>query len=91
MDKVWLKSYPEDIPATLPPAPFRSLRDLFEQAFDAWPERPAFTNMGTTLTYRQLDELSMHFACPVDACSELQQVCFCVRDSSHTCSCDHGA
>ena len=63
MDKVWLKSYPEDIPATLPPAPFRSLRDLFEQAFDAWPERPAFTNMGTTLTYRQLDELSMHFAC----------------------------
>jgi long-chain acyl-CoA synthetase len=62
MDKVWLKSYPEDIPATLPPAPFRSLRDLFEQAFDAWPERPAFTNMGTTLTYRQLDELSMHFA-----------------------------
>ena len=63
MNKVWLKSYPEGIPASLPPAPFRSLRDLFEQAFDAWPERPAYTNMGTTLSYRELDELSMHFAC----------------------------
>ena len=63
MNKVWLKSYPEGIPASLPPAPFRSLRELFEQAFDAWPERPAYTNMGTTLSYRELDELSMHFAC----------------------------
>jgi long-chain acyl-CoA synthetase len=63
MDKVWLKSYPPGIPAELPPAPFRSVRELFEQAFDAYPERPAFTNMGTTLSYRELDRLSMKFAC----------------------------
>ena len=63
MEKVWLKSYPEGVPAELPPAPFRSVRELFEQAFDAWPERPSYTNMGTTLTYRELDELSMQFAC----------------------------
>jgi len=61
--KVWLDSYPEGIPAELPPAPFRSVRELFEQAFDAWPDRPAYHNMGTTLNYRQLDELSMKFAC----------------------------
>ena len=36
---------------------------MFEQAFDAWPDRPSYTNMGTTLTYRKLDELSMRFAC----------------------------
>ena len=63
MDKPWLKSYPEGIPAELPDAPWRSVRELFEQAFDAWPERPAYTNMGTTLTYREVDELSMKFAC----------------------------
>ncbi len=63
MDKVWLKSYPEGVPAVLPPAPFGSVRDLFEQAFDAYPDRPAYSNMGTTLTYGQLDELSMKFAC----------------------------
>jgi len=63
VDKIWLKSYPEHVPAELPPAPFRSVRELFEHAFDAWPERLAYTNMGTALTYRQLDELSMSFAC----------------------------
>jgi long-chain acyl-CoA synthetase len=63
LDKPWLKSYPEGIPADLPDAPWRSVRELFEQAFNAWPERPAYTNMGTTLTYREVDELSMKFAC----------------------------
>ena len=63
MEKIWLKSYPEGVPAELPPAPFRSVRELFEHAFDAYPERDSYTNMGTTLTYRQLDEMSMQFAC----------------------------
>ena len=63
MDKIWLKSYPEHVPEELPEAPFRSVRELFEHAFDAWPERPAYTSMGTTMTYRQLDEQSMSFAC----------------------------
>jgi len=63
VDKIWLKSYPEHVPEELPEAPFRSVRELFEHAFDAWPERPAYTSMGTTMTYRQLDEQSMSFAC----------------------------
>jgi long-chain acyl-CoA synthetase len=63
MEKIWLKSYPEHVPAVLPAAPFRSVRELFEQAFDAYPERASYSNMGTTLTYQQLDELSMKFAC----------------------------
>jgi long-chain acyl-CoA synthetase len=63
VDKVWLKSYPDGVPAELPDAPFRSVRDLFEQTFDAYPERPAYTCMGKTLSYAELDELSMQFAC----------------------------
>jgi len=63
VEKIWLKSYPEGVPEELPPAPFRSIRELFEQAFEKWPERPSYSNMGTTLTYRQLDEKSMQFAC----------------------------
>ncbi len=63
VEKVWLKSYPESVPAELPDPPFRSVREIFEHSFDAWPERPAYTNMGTTLTYREIDELSMQFAC----------------------------
>jgi len=63
LEKIWHKSYPEWVPHELPPAPFRSVRDLFEQAFEKWPDRPSYYNMGTRLSYRQLDELSMHFAC----------------------------
>ena len=63
MDRVWLKSYPDYVPAELPEPQFRSVREIFEQAFDAYPERPAYTNMGTTLTYSHLDALSMQFAC----------------------------
>ncbi len=62
MNKVWLKSYPPGVPETVPEPPWRSVRDLFEQAFDAHPERPAYANMGTTLSYRELDELSRQFA-----------------------------
>jgi long-chain acyl-CoA synthetase len=63
LEKPWLKSYPEGIPAELPPAPYRSVREIFEQAFDAWPDRVAYSNMGTALTYSQVDELSMQLAC----------------------------
>ena len=63
MEKIWLKSYPEGMPAEMPPSEFHSIREMFESAFKAYPDRPAFTNMGTTLSFRQLDEQSRQFAC----------------------------
>jgi len=63
MEKIWLKSYPEGVPAEIPPPEFRSLREMFDNSFAAFPERPAFTNMGTTISYRQLDHMSLQFAC----------------------------
>lgn len=62
MEKIWLKSYPEDIPAELPPSEHRSIRDMFEKTFREHPDRPAFDNMGTTMSYRELDERSREFA-----------------------------
>ncbi len=63
MDKVWLKSYPEGMPENCPTPPFSSVRDLFENAFQQYPSARAFTSMGRTLTYSELDQLSMQFAC----------------------------
>lgn len=63
MDKVWLKSYPPGIPETVETPPWKSVRDLFEQAFEKYPENAVYTNMGTTLSYADLDEKSMQFAC----------------------------
>ena len=63
MDKIWLDSYPDGIEAELPTPPYKSLREMVETAFDRHADRRCYTNMGTTLTYRDLDELSMQFAC----------------------------
>ena len=62
MEKIWLDAYPEGVPAEVPEPDYRSLRDMIERSFSAYPDNPAYTNMGTTMTYRQLDELSMKFA-----------------------------
>ena len=51
------------MPEEVPTPPFRSIRDLFEQAFEKYPENAAYTNMGRTLSYAELDRLSMQFAC----------------------------
>lgn len=63
MEKVWLKSYPPGMPEEVPTPPYRSVRDLFERAFEKYPENAAYTNMGRTLSYSELDQLSMQFAC----------------------------
>ncbi len=62
MEKVWLKSYPEGMSEEVPTPPWRSVRDLFEHSFAAYPDNPAYTNMGKTLTYADLNQLSMRFA-----------------------------
>ncbi len=62
MEKIWLKSYPEGIPAEVSTPPWRSVKDLFEHSFAAFPDNAAYTNMGTTITYADLNRLSMQFA-----------------------------
>src|SRR3984893_5150205 len=49
-------------PADIDPDRYASLRDIFEEACAAHRHSPAFTNMGATLSYAQLDELSRAFA-----------------------------
>lgn len=63
MQKPWLKSYPAGVPEAIETPPFRSVRDMIEHPMVEHADRPAFTNMGTTLIYRDLDRLSLEFAC----------------------------
>jgi long-chain acyl-CoA synthetase len=62
VEKIWLKSYPAGVPAEIPTPGFRSVRDMIEFSFREFAGRPAYTNMGTTLTFADLDRLSMQFA-----------------------------
>jgi long-chain acyl-CoA synthetase len=62
VDRTWLKQYPPGVPADIDPDAYASLKELIEEAFKTYRHLPAFTNMGATLSYAQLDELSRAFA-----------------------------
>ena len=48
-EKVWLKSYPEGIPATIDPELYASLPHLLEESFSRFAERKAYACMGSTM------------------------------------------
>ncbi|MGI9301400.1 MAG: AMP-binding protein, partial [Gammaproteobacteria bacterium] len=62
MQKIWLESYPEGVPAEIDPGAHCSLIEMFEQACARFAERPAFANMGHVMSFRELDEKSRDFA-----------------------------
>ena len=62
MERTWLQQYPNGVPTDIDADEYASLRDLFEEACQAHGNKPAYTNMGATLTFAQLDELSRSFA-----------------------------
>lgn len=62
MEKPWLKHYSPGVPPELDLDPQRSLVDLFGEACRAFGDRPAFTNMGRTLSFAELEEQSRRFA-----------------------------
>ena len=61
MEAVWLQHYPRGVPAEVDIFRFASLKDMLEQSCVRFRERPAFTNMGVTLSYGELDRLSRDF------------------------------
>lgn len=60
--KPWLSSYPEGVPAEIDLNEFSSVNDVFDEAVRNYADRPAFHNMGTTLTYTELDQRVAQFA-----------------------------
>jgi long-chain acyl-CoA synthetase len=62
MEKIWLKRYPKGIPAEIDPDQYRSIVDIFEQSCKKFGHKPAFNNMGCSLTFEELDEKTRDFA-----------------------------
>ena len=62
MEKIWLKQYPEGIPAEINPDKHSSLVELFEESCTKYRDNPSFANMGGTLNFGQLDAMSRDFA-----------------------------
>ena len=55
MEKVWLKSYPEGVPAEIDASRYASIRDILEESCARYAAQPAFTCMDRTITYAELD------------------------------------
>ena len=62
MDKIWLMHYPNGIPAEVDVLEFHSLKEVLRLSCERFPERPAFSNMGESISYADLDRLSADFA-----------------------------
>ena len=62
MEKVWLASYPEGVPELIPDPPYSSLTDMINASMKKYASRKAYTNMGSSITFGELDELSNRFA-----------------------------
>ena len=58
----WIKSYQPGVPEQINPTAYRSIVEVFEKSCEKFADRPAFQNMGVTLTYRELDRRSKQFA-----------------------------
>ena len=61
VEKVWLKSYPPGIPAEIDPGEFASIRDIFAQSCQRFAALPAFTGLGKTVSYAELERLTRDF------------------------------
>ena len=62
MEKPWLKHYRSDIPHEIDLEKFGSLVEVIDEAFQKYGTKPAFTCMGKTLRFQDLEEQSRHFA-----------------------------
>lgn len=62
MEKVWLKSYPQGVPAEIGIDHVPSLVALFEKACTDYADKVAYISMGKEMTYRQLEEQTRAFA-----------------------------
>lgn len=62
MEKIWLENYPEGVPAEIDADAYASVVQLFESSCKDFANRPAFHNLGATLSYAEVDSLSRAFA-----------------------------
>jgi long-chain acyl-CoA synthetase len=62
MQKTWLAHYPAGVPAEINAAQYPSLIELMASAFRKFPQQPAYTMMGRTISFAQVDDMSQALA-----------------------------
>jgi long-chain acyl-CoA synthetase len=63
----WLDAYPKGVPSDINPDAFDSIKDILNQACETYRDKPAFTCMGKSLSFGELDVLARDFAAYLQA------------------------
>ena len=61
MDRIWLQHYPPGVPTEVEYGQYRSIGELFATTVSKYAERPAYTNMGRTISFADLGRLARAF------------------------------
>ncbi len=62
MERIWLKSYPEGVPADIDAKTVGSIGDFIKASIEKFRDRTAFLSMGRAMSYDGLDRKSREFA-----------------------------
>ncbi len=57
----WLKNYPSGVPANIDADQYATLTQMLDEALKKFAKMPAFSCMGKTLSFEQVDKMSKHF------------------------------
>lgn len=57
----WLKHYPSGVPANIDVEQYATLTQMLDEALKKFAKMPAFSCMGKTLSFEQVDKMSRHF------------------------------
>jgi len=73
MERIWLKHYPSGVPAEVDLSRAASLTDVLEQSCRRFADLPAFSNMGTSMSYAELDRRSRAFGAWLQQQADLER------------------
>lgn len=62
MDKRWFEQYQNGVPHEIDPSEFKSLTEVFEKSCHKFSNKTAYINLGSSISYAQLDVLSRDLA-----------------------------
>jgi long-chain acyl-CoA synthetase len=62
LERPWLASYPAGVPQQIDPEEFPSIASVLQSSLEKYRDRPAFSNMGRSITYAEVDKYSKQFA-----------------------------
>lgn len=62
MQAIWKQHYPKGVPTEINTNKYASIAELFHKNVSKYRDCPAYSNMGKTLNYDDLDRLTRHFS-----------------------------